>query len=356
MLIMSTLVNRNLTNMPVVPQGSKILVTGASGFIAVHVVHEALKAGFEVVGTVRSDDKGDYLTELFSKQYPGKFSYKIAEDLEAPGAFDDAVKGVQGVLHTASPFHFNAEGKALQALVNPAVNGTKSVLKSIKDHGTEVKRVVITSSFAAILDPARTPPVNYTEADWNESSPAESSKLGDKQASQPAYRASKTLAERAAWDFVEKEKPQWDLSTINPPLVLGPILHQVNAPEKLNTSVSSVWGALHGSKSEDDLPGALGCVVDVRDVAIAHVRALQVPEAGGERFAVTIGQFTQQGVVDVIHEASWIPEELKKQVPVGKKGNYDVTQNNLSGAKAEKILSIKYHSFKSTIEGESAMK
>ena len=182
--------------MPVAPAGSKVLVTGASGFIAVHVVHEALKAGYQVVGTVRSSEKGEYLKQLFQKQYPGKFSYTIAEDLEAPGAFDESVKGVQAVLHTASPFHFAAEGKALDALVNPAVNGTLSVLGSIKKHGHEVQRVVITSSYAAILDSSRPAPVEYTEKDWNESSAVNSKRDGNKQDSVDAYRASKTLAEQ----------------------------------------------------------------------------------------------------------------------------------------------------------------
>lgn len=188
--------------MPLAPPGSKVLVTGASGYIAVHVVHQALKAGFHVVGTVRSDGKGQYLEQLFAKQYPGKFSYSIVEDIEHPGGFDEAVKGVQAVLHTASPFHFNSEGKALDALVNPAVNGTRSILKSIKDHGDQVSRVVITSSFAAILDPANKTPKLYDEKDWNESSPANSAKDGNNQVPMDAYRASKTLAERAAWDFV----------------------------------------------------------------------------------------------------------------------------------------------------------
>lgn len=190
--------------MPVAPSASTVLVTGASGYIAVHVVHQALKAGFNVVGTVRSEEKGRYLEQLFAKQYPGKFRHAIVADIEQPGGFDEAVKGVQAVLHTASPFHFNSEGKALDALVNPAVNGTKSVLKSIKDHGTEVKRVVLTSSFAAILDPSNKTPKEYTEKDWNESSPANSAKEGNSQNPMDAYRASKSMAERAAWDFVEQ--------------------------------------------------------------------------------------------------------------------------------------------------------
>ena len=109
---------------------------------------------------------------------------------------------------------------------------------------------------------------------------------------------------------------------------------------------------LHGGKSEDDLPGPAGCVVDVRDVAAAHVRAIQTPEAGGERFAPTIGQWTWQNVVDIVHDASWIPQEYKDKVPKGKRGDYGAKQNNLSGAKSERVLGVEYHSLKSTIESE----
>lgn len=109
---------------------------------------------------------------------------------------------------------------------------------------------------------------------------------------------------------------------------------------------------LHGGKSEDDLPGPAGCVVDVRDVAAAHVRAIQTPEAGGERFAPTIGQWTWQNVVDIVHDASWIPQEYKDKVPKGKRGDYGAKQNNLSGAKSERVLRVEYHSLKSAIESE----
>jgi nucleoside-diphosphate-sugar epimerase len=170
---------------------------------------------------VRSSEKGEYLKKLF-KRHGNKLEYVIAEDVEKEGVFDDAVKGVEGVLHTASPFHFDAENAALDKLVNPAVNGTKNVLNSIiKDKG--IKRVVITSSFAAVLDRNAKGHAQgtktYTEADWNTSDPTESNEIGNKQSAMNGYRASKTLAEKAAWEFVEAHQPTWDLATINPPFI-----------------------------------------------------------------------------------------------------------------------------------------
>ncbi|EST07003.1 3-beta hydroxysteroid dehydrogenase/isomerase [Kalmanozyma brasiliensis GHG001] len=336
--------------MPAINSNSHVLVTGGSGFIAIWCVYQLLERGHKVRATVRSDDKGKYLQSVFSK-YGDSLSYAIAEDLEAPGAFDSAVQGVDAVLHTASPFHFNVEGDPKRTLINPAVNGTRNVLNSIHQHGKDVKRVVVTSSFAAILDSTRQGHIVYTEKDWNLSSVENVEKKGKDQEAPDAYRASKTMAERAAWEFVEQNKPSWDLVTVNPPLVFGPIIHQVAAAEKLNTSVGFVWGLLHGSKKEEDLLAPAGNCVDVRDVAYAHVEALVRDDAGSNRFATSLGPFTYQDVVDIIHEDSSVPEEWKKQVPVGKKGaGKEVKQNELDGSKATKVLDLKYVQLKQVVQ------
>lgn len=314
---------------------------------------QLLERGHRVRGTVRSEEKGEYLRKLFSR-HSDKFTYVIADDLESPGAFDEAAKGVDGVLHTASPFHLNAEGKALTALVNPAVNGTKNVLSSIHKAGG-VKRVVITSSFASIskcgerlfnghailtepVEKNQKLPYTFTEKDWNESDPVESEKEGNKQVPIGAYRASKTLAERAAWEFVESNSPSFDLATINPPLVLGPIIHQCKGPESLNTSAQATWNLIHGG-----VPGA-GSAVDVRDAAQAHVEALVRPDAGGQRFAPTIGHYNWKQCADIIHSSKnpAVTEEWKK----GTKTDIEqaLPEANLDGSKTARELGVKYHS------------
>ncbi|UZJ55519.1 hypothetical protein CBS101457_004839 [Exobasidium rhododendri] len=340
--------------MPAVGPNSLILVTGGSGFLAIHIVQQLLDRGHRVRATVRSDAKGEYLKKVFHK-HTDKFEYVIAEDVEKEGVFDSAVKGVDGVMHTASPFHFDSENQALDKLVNPAVKGTKNVLNSIIKE-KNIKRVIITSSFAAILD--RNAPGHaqgtktYTEADWNVSDPTESGEVGNAQAPINAYRASKTLAEKAAWEFHEAHQPTWDLATVNPPFILGPILHQCESPDKLNTSMKAVWSLMHGGKKESDLANGAGCVVDVRDVAKTHIEALTQAVGGGQRWAPTVSGYTFQDVADVVHSTSHsIPEEWKKNTPVGEKGaGAKVKQNILDGSKVEKELHIKYHPLKQIIE------
>ena len=134
------------------------------------------------------------------------------------GAFDEAVKGVDAIAHTASPFYTNA--KEPDELLVPAVRGTLSILNSALAHGAAVKRVVITSSTAAVASPSPTPRV-FTEADWNDYSPRVVAEQGAAAPPPDMYRASKSLAERSAWDFVQKHQPKWDLATVNPSLVLG---------------------------------------------------------------------------------------------------------------------------------------
>ena len=146
------------------------------------------------------------------------------------------MKGVDAIAHTASPFYTTA--KEPDELLIPAVRGTLSILQSALAHGNAVKRVIVTSSTAAVASPSPTPRV-FSEADWNEYSPRIVAEQGAAAPPADMYRASKSLAERAAWDFVAKHKEEigWDLAVINPPFVYGPVLHEVTDPEQLNTSM-----------------------------------------------------------------------------------------------------------------------
>ncbi|CAE6401041.1 unnamed protein product [Rhizoctonia solani] len=317
-----------------------VLVTGASGFIAVWVVKTFLEAGYSVRGTVRSTPKGDYLVDLF-KSYGDKFQYVIVEDIAKEGAFDEAVKGVDAVAHTASPFHFQADDP--QTLIEPAVKGTIEVLASVHKYAPTVQRIVITSSVAAIMNSSKPNGTVFTEGDWNSFSLQEVETKGRAAAGGDKYRASKTLAEKAAWKFLEDKQPKFDVATINPPMVFGPILHQVSDPESLNTSVAMLYKILH--TKESDLTQEVLLTnnmnfVDVRDVALAHVRALEIPEAGGQRFINNGGTFCWQDVLDVLQPPN------PRGVPGLGKG---LIHSRYDASKATKILGINFKGLEESV-------
>lgn len=273
---------------------------------------------------------------------PSKLSYVLVPDIAQEGAFDEAVKSdppFDAVLHTASPFHFNVTD-VKKDLLDPAVIGTTGILKAIKASAPSVKKVVITSSFAAIMNPDNHPKV-YSESVWN---PITWEEALQNPAS--AYRGSKTFAEKAAWDFVEKEKPNFQISTINPPLVFGPIVHNLSSLDTLNTSNQRVRDMIQGKFKDGLPPSGLHFWVDVRDVALAHVKAIEVPDAAGKRFFTIAGFFSNGDVANIIKEnfpdlASRLPAEIKSDIPE------DVYQ--FDNSRSKQVLGLEYRSLKESI-------
>lgn len=252
---------------------STILVTGGSGFVGSHCILQLLAAGHPVRTTVRNlKREGDVRAML--KQggaEPGERLSLIAADLEDDAGWPEAVAGCEYVLHVASPFPPNIP-KHEDELIVPAREGALRVLRASRDAG--VKRVVLTSSFAAIgygHKPQNTP---FNETSWT--NPA-----GD---DVRPYVKSKTLAERAAWDFIAKEGGGLELSVVNPVGVFGPVLGS-----DYSTSILLVQRLMDGA-----MPGCPRLdfgVVDVRDVADLHIRAMNNPAAKGERFLAIAGDF-----------------------------------------------------------------
>lgn len=276
----------------------KVLLTGGSGFIAAHILEQLLEQGHHVVTTVRSEAKAQKIRDAH-KDVAERLQVVIVPDIAQPHAFDGVANtpGLQIVLHTASPFHYNVKDPQVD-LIEPAVIGTTGILKALAKSAPSVTRVVITSSFAAILDAASftDPNTTFSETSWN---PVTIDEIHESPAI--AYRVSKTLAEKAAWDFVAQQKPAFDLVTVNPPLVLGPVVHHLATLDSINTSNSRVVALLKG-QWKDAVPSTLPVPiwVDVRDVAKAHIRAFEEPSAGGQRLFTTAGWFSNREIVDVV--------------------------------------------------------
>ncbi|KAG2057424.1 hypothetical protein BDR06DRAFT_1005063 [Suillus hirtellus] len=196
-----------------------VLVSGVNSYIAVWVVRTLLEKGYSVHRTVRSEEKAVHLRQLFSS-YGDKHEVIIIEDITKEGAFDKAVKGIDAIEHMASPFHMNAYDP--DELIIPAVNGTVGMLKSALKYGQSVKRIMITSSGAAVLCDTTTPST-FSKLNWNEQCLEIVREKGHEAPNMMKYRASKTLAEKAAWEFWNKHKASvgWDLTVLNPPYVFG---------------------------------------------------------------------------------------------------------------------------------------
>ncbi|TPX68416.1 hypothetical protein SpCBS45565_g03123 [Spizellomyces sp. 'palustris'] len=328
--------------MSVVPAGSKILVTGITGFIAAHVAEQLLAAGFRVRGTVRSLAKAEHLKQRFAS-YGDKIEFTVVEDLEKHGGFDEAVKGVAGIAHVASPFHFNVEDP-WKDLINPAVQGTLSILEAAAV--TEgIRRVVITSSFAAIAHPAEAG-YKFTEEDWNDWALKEVEAKGKDVDAGVAYRASKSEAERKAWNFVKEKKPKFDVATINPVFVFGPIITDVPSPDAIPTSVGLLYKYFAGEHKSIGPSTPSMAFVDVRDVAKAHVEALVRPEAGGQRFLTAAGVFSWQEVADILREV--YPDRPIPEGNPGKIRNGDETI--VYGERANKVLGIDFIQLKQSVK------
>ena len=250
---------------------STVLVTGGSGFIGCHCILQLLTAGYQVRTTVRNLNREPDVRAMLKvggAEPDGRVSF-VAADLENDAGWLDAVAGCEYVLHVASPFPDSVpehEGE----LIVPAREGTLRVLRAARDAGA--KRVVLTSSFAAIGYGHETQDTPLDETKW--------SNLNDV----GAYTKSKTLAERAAWDFIAKEGGNLELSVINPVGVFGPVL----GPD-YSTSILLVQRLMLGSVP--GCPRLFFGLVDVRDIADIHVRAMRNPAAKGERFLAAAGDF-----------------------------------------------------------------
>ena len=253
---------------------SRVLVTGGSGFIGAHCILQLLAGGHEVRTTVRNLSREADVSAMLKQggaKDPGKTLSFFAADLESDAGWPEAVAGCDYVLHVASPFPSTIPRNE-DELIIPAREGALRVLKAAS--GAKVKRVVLTSSFAAIgygHDDRTTP---FDETVWT----------AIKGKGVSAYAKSKTIAERAAWDFVEHNGGGLELAVVNPVGVFGPVL----GPD-YSTSIILVKRLMDG-----DVPGCPRLyfgAVDVRDVADLHIRAMTDPAAKGQRFLAVGGPF-----------------------------------------------------------------
>jgi len=267
-----------------IPAQTTVLVTGASGFIGLHCVRELLENGYRVRGTVRSAHREPELRDALAAHVDTSHFELVAADLMSDDGWAEAVRGCRYVLHVASPVP-NAPPKHEDDLIVPAREGTLRVIRAASEAGVE--RVVLTSSVAAVAEGhPRNPTRVFTEDDWS----LVDGEIGP-------YEKSKTLAERAAWELVESLEgdKSIELTTINPGLVLGPVLakdYGVSAQAILKLMLREYPGC----------PRLGWATVDVRDVASAHLAAMTTPEANGQRFCCCVDFVWMKEMAAILNE------------------------------------------------------
>lgn len=320
---------------------AKVLVTGASGFIAQHVILQLLAKGYRVRGTVRSLKRADEVRSvLMSHDVRAQDIELVEADLMLEAGWLAAAEGCEFVQHIASPLPAVLP-KDENELIIPAREGTLRVLRASKAAGA--KRVVMTSSLAAIAyGHGDKPEQIYDETVWSNPDGKDNS----------VYTKSKTLAERAAWDFVNRDGKGLELVTINPTGVLGPALSK-----DVSTSLEIPIRLLNGKTP--GLPRLGFSLVDVRDVAECHVKAMEIKEAAGQRFIASDRFIWFTEAAEILRKAfpqylskipkhtvpDWVLKLMAVFQPVYKQTLTELGRTRyVSNAKAQRVLGVKFRS------------
>jgi dihydroflavonol-4-reductase len=296
-----------------------VVITGVSGYLGSQTCLTFLQDGsFQVRGTIRSTSNEKTMASL-KKGFGEYFSQLelVEADLNDESSIISACAGATYIVHTASPFNFQGD------CVGPAVNGTTAVMKACTQH--QVKMCVLTSSCAALMGPAKedkpVPPDAFNETHW--SNPDRPEGMTD-------YMKSKTLAEKTAWDYQAAHPGTFDLVTILPTFIMGP------SACGSGFSVQWVTSALDGSKKQ--IPRGKSGFVDVRNVALAHLQAIKIPEAANKRFIL----YNEPVPISQVYE--WLApfNERGAKVPTTLAEGEDVGGDLIDNTRSKEVLKIEY--------------
>src|SRR6478735_7269231 len=319
---------------------SYILVTGASGFVAMHVIKLALELGYGVIGTIRSERAAESVRRVFPESLARLLLFKVS-DISKPESFKPAFTAspVRAVINLASPLVNNPKDVKSEVL-DPAIqSGTSILTAALQYGGISMERVIHVSSFTACLNLSlsNNTSYRYTSADWNPLTYDEAAEGG----SMTAYMGSKALAEKAMWTWMRDQKPSYEMVSIVPSAIFGPCVGPVQL-DNINLSTRMLWELVEPSPDPPVYNSHhLGCWIDVRDVAKCLLRAVDVPEAAGKRLLVAQRCHWQL----VRDEARRVLPELRDRIKPGKPGSWKddaAVTYDVDGTEAAKILDIRY--------------
>ena len=271
----------------------KVLVTGSTGFIGLHCIHQLIEKGYSVNGTLRSKSREEEVRSSLKKTNLSDANLSLYEcDLMSDDGWEKAIDGCDYVLHIASPF-INGLPDHEDELIKPALTGTQRILK-LSATNPQIKKIIITSSFAAVGDTFNGQTV-FNESDWSDPN---NNKIS-------AYNKSKTLAEKSAWDFMESN-PSFKLTVINPVGVIGPMLS-----DDIGTSNLFVKKILDGSTPGN--PGLHIGFVDVRDVARAHVDSIKNEKSDNKRIILSKDEIWVSELSEILRNLGY--KAPKRNIP-----------------------------------------
>lgn len=330
-----------------------VLLTGSTGFVGAPTLRLLLADGYTVRAAIRDMSKADHI----KKQHPEKadhLEFVEVRDMMKPDAFMEAAKGVDYIVHVASPFLLKVKSNR-KDLIDPAIDMTNAILNAAQA-SPSVKRIVFTSSFATILDP-----VKGIKCDYEYTSESRSplgnrwNILGNKTVaslySPLAYTLSKVLAELAIWDYIKSKKPHFDAVTLHPPYIFGKLEQAVSSPDQLNESTRAVYQLLDAKTVPKDV---FPPYCDVEDVAKAHVLALTNPKASNQRYLLCGGDVSWQKVCDEVHKNY---PQIADRIPVGNPGADTLPKPlaRLNVSKAEQDLGIVFTGWKESVIDHSLL-
>lgn len=326
-----------------------VFLSGATGYIAQHIVRELLATGkFKVIGSARSEEKVKRLAENFGNHPDLSFVY--IKELANPTAFDEVFKThgpiIDYVIHSASPLVINPQD-VNKDLIIPAKNGTVGIFNASAKYATNLKHFVLTSSYAAVGDFLRENDHSLTlnEESWNPM-PFEQA------VTQPmlGYCYSKKVAEKSLWDLRKELEVSFNVTTVNPTYVYGPQCFDSSVSKELNVSCQIINNLVHLPFGETVDESVTGCFIDVRDVAKVHVEAiLNSKKYDGKRLLLDGGKFGNQSIVDVLNE---IPS-LKGKIAVGTPHRDDDIADKtvvVDTSKTKELLGFKYISLNKSVK------
>ena len=271
----------------------KVLVTGSTGFIGLHCIHQLIEKGYSVNGTLRSKSREEEVRSSLKEANLSDANLSLYEcDLMSDDGWEKAIDGCDYVLHIASPF-INGLPDHEDDLIKPALTGTQRILE-LSATNPQIKKIIITSSFAAVGDTFNGQTV-FNESDWSDPN---NNKIS-------AYNKSKTLAEKSAWDFMESN-PSFKLTVINPVGVIGPMLS-----DDIGTSNLFVKKILDGSTPGN--PGLHIGFVDVRDVARAHVDSIKNEKSNNKRIILSKDEIWVSELSEILRNLGY--KAPKRNIP-----------------------------------------